>query len=135
MFIVRPDHNLQELIAKTFSHKKKSVEVKTAEVVIPAAAESPKRREKSRSLSSLVISSPKVQTTVEVKGRRTKPATTKKQSGTKFTQNKFTDNDSESSDDYRHERSTSPETVNKYTRRMRRVWDTIPRPLLCMIID
>ncbi|KAG9452541.1 hypothetical protein H6P81_005445 [Aristolochia fimbriata] len=77
---LRPDHNLQDVRAKIFPLKRRKV--KAPEVVSPVAI--PVRR-KERSLSSLVVSTPRVSTHSGLTGRRTKPvarrAATLKNSG------------------------------------------------------
>ncbi|KAJ4851534.1 hypothetical protein Tsubulata_042886 [Turnera subulata] len=64
---LRPDHNLQDVRAKIFPFKRRKVEAPEVapSVTIPA-------RRKERSLSSLVVSTPKV-STQSTTGRRTKP--------------------------------------------------------------
>ncbi|KAK3024581.1 hypothetical protein RJ639_044323 [Escallonia herrerae] len=70
--ICRPDHNLQDIISKVFPSRRKIF--KTAEFT-PSNALPFKRKE--RSLSSLVVSTPKVSTQAGMTGRRTKSAVRK----------------------------------------------------------
>lgn len=76
LLIARPDHILQDVRAKVFPSKRKKA--KTPEIVPPVTL--PARR-KERSLSSLVVSTPRVSTQATMTGRRTKP--TRKASGLK----------------------------------------------------
>ncbi|CAL5194611.1 unnamed protein product [Lathyrus oleraceus] len=69
---LRPDHNLQDIRTKIFPFKRKKVE---AEEVVPAIPLPAKRKE--RSLSSLVVSAPKVSTHSGFTGKRTKTGTRK----------------------------------------------------------
>jgi E3 ubiquitin-protein ligase DRIP len=68
----RPDHNLQDIRTKIFPCKRQKVK---AEEVVPSTPLPPKRKE--RSLSSLVVSAPKVSTHTTFTGKRTKTATRK----------------------------------------------------------
>ena len=69
MLICRPDHNLQDIRAKIFPLKRRKVE---APEVTPTNSLPVKRKE--RSLSSLVVSTPKVPMQTGLTGRRTKAA-------------------------------------------------------------
>lgn len=69
---LRPDHNLQDIRTKIFPCKRQKVK---AEEVVPSTPLPPKRKE--RSLSSLVVSAPKVSTHTTFTGKRTKTATRK----------------------------------------------------------
>ncbi|XP_075658305.1 E3 ubiquitin protein ligase DRIP2-like isoform X1 [Castanea sativa] len=69
LIICRPDHNLQDIRAKIFPHKRRKVE---APEVTPTNSLPVKRKE--RSLSSLVVSTPKVPMQTGLTGRRTKAA-------------------------------------------------------------
>ncbi|XP_068650200.1 E3 ubiquitin protein ligase DRIP2-like [Aristolochia californica] len=106
---LRPDHNLQDVRAKIFPLKRRKV--KTPEVVTPVAL--PVRR-KERSLSSLVVSTPRVSTQSGLTGRRTKAvarrAATLKNSG--FAINGSIKKEEDTGDD-RPESSSSPEYQNK----------------------
>lgn len=69
LIICRPDHNLQDIRAKIFPLKRRKVE---APEVTPTNSLPVKRKE--RSLSSLVVSTPKVPMQTGLTGRRTKAA-------------------------------------------------------------
>ncbi|KAE9619027.1 hypothetical protein Lal_00047607 [Lupinus albus] len=69
---LRPDHNLQDIRAKIFPFKKKNI--KTPEVL--SSISLPAKR-KERSLSSLVVSAPKVSMQTGFTGKRTKTSTRK----------------------------------------------------------
>lgn len=70
---LRPDHNLQDVRAKIFPYKRRKI---SAPEVMPAASPPVKRKE--RSLSSLVVNTPKVPMQRGLTGRRTKPTTRKR---------------------------------------------------------
>jgi E3 ubiquitin-protein ligase DRIP len=72
LIISRPDHNLQDIRTKIFPFKHKKVQ---AEEVVPSTPLPAKRKE--RSLSSLVVSAPKVSTHTSFTGKRTKSGTRK----------------------------------------------------------
>ena len=67
MFVCRPDHNLQDIRAKVFPFKRRKV---NAPEIMPSIALPVKRKE--RSLSSLVVSTPKVHIQNGLTGRRSK---------------------------------------------------------------
>ncbi|XP_047315245.1 E3 ubiquitin protein ligase DRIP2-like [Impatiens glandulifera] len=69
---LRPDHNLQDIRAKIFPYKRRKT--RTPEV-LPSVSPPVKRKE--RSLSSLVVSTPKVPVHSVLTGRRTKSSTRK----------------------------------------------------------
>ncbi|KAF1860864.1 hypothetical protein Lal_00000278 [Lupinus albus] len=69
---LRPDHNLQDIRAKIFPFKKKNI--KSPEVL--SSISLPAKR-KERSLSSLVVSAPKVSMQTGFTGKRTKTSTRK----------------------------------------------------------
>ncbi|CAK9135985.1 unnamed protein product [Ilex paraguariensis] len=64
---LRPDHNLQDIRAKIFPFRRKKI---TTPEIIPSNSLPLKRKE--RSLSSLVVSTPKVSTQTGLTGKRTK---------------------------------------------------------------
>lgn len=67
--ITRPDHNLEDLRAKIFPSKRRKVKTpEVAPVVLPPV------RRKERSLSSLVVNSPRVSSHATTTGRRTAAA-------------------------------------------------------------
>ncbi|KAH9699177.1 E3 ubiquitin protein ligase DRIP2 [Citrus sinensis] len=69
---LRPDHNLQDIRAKIFPFKRRKVQ---APEVMPSISLPAKRKE--RSLSSLVVSTPKVPQHTGLTGKRTKGSTRK----------------------------------------------------------
>ncbi|XP_041992916.1 E3 ubiquitin protein ligase DRIP2-like [Salvia splendens] len=77
---LRPDHNFQDVRAKIFPHKR--IKLKAPEVVTPVAL--PAKR-KERSLSSLVVNTPRVSTQVSMTGRRSKSVARKASRGSSFT--------------------------------------------------
>ncbi|KAI4301159.1 hypothetical protein L6164_034466 [Bauhinia variegata] len=107
---LRPDHSMQDLRAKIFPSKKtkeKAPEVAPS-VTLPA-------RRKERSLSSLVVSTPRVSAQATMTGRRTKP--TRKASGLRastFSIEKTIKKEEESVEDH-PESSSSPDILNKFT--------------------
>lgn len=112
MHVCRPDHNLQDLRAKIFPLKRKKV--KAPEIVsLPA-------RRKERSISSLVVSTPKVSAQAGTKGRRTKAATRKELRGNDSLAARTVKKE-ESSGDNLLESTSSPDTLNKFTQNKRQV--------------
>lgn len=107
---LRPDHNLQDVRAKIFPHKR--IKVKAPEVVTPVAL--PAKR-KERSLSSLVVSTPRVSTQVGMTGRRSKSIARKASRGSSFTIEKPVMNSVED----QPESSSSQEILNKSTQNNR----------------
>ncbi|KAK9735319.1 hypothetical protein RND81_04G198600 [Saponaria officinalis] len=107
---LRPDHNLQDIRAKVFPFKRRKVE---APEISPAISQPAKRKE--RSLSSLVVSTPRVSVQGGVTGRRTRAGVRKGSSlrgaspATEETPKK--EDDSMEVDDL--DASSSPETLNK----------------------
>ncbi|KAF7817825.1 E3 ubiquitin protein ligase DRIP2-like isoform X1 [Senna tora] len=69
---LRPDHNLQDIRAKIFPYKRRKIKVPE---VVPSVSLPAKRKE--RSLSSLVITAPKVPIQTGFTGKRTKTGTRK----------------------------------------------------------
>ncbi|XP_068634294.1 E3 ubiquitin protein ligase DRIP2-like isoform X3 [Aristolochia californica] len=112
---LRPDHNLQDVRAKIFPLKRRKV--KAPEAVLPVVL--PARR-KERSLSSLVVSTPRVSTQSGLTGRRTKAvarrAATSKNSG--FAINGSFKKEEDTGDD-RPESSSSPEYQNNISQNKR----------------
>lgn len=119
--LIRPDHNLQDLRAKVFPIKGRKA--KASEVV--SAVTLPVRR-KERSLSSLVVSTPRVSTHATMTGRRTKGVTRKASAlrGSSFSIEKPIKREEESADDH-PESSGSPETSNKFSQNNRQVKEGI----------
>ncbi|XP_062080793.1 E3 ubiquitin protein ligase DRIP2-like [Humulus lupulus] len=112
---LRPDHNLQDLRAKVFPIKGRKV--KASEVVAPVTL--PVRR-KERSLSSLVVSTPRVSAHATMTGRRTKSATRKAAAlrGSGFSTEKPVKREDNSVENH-PESSSSPETSNKFSQHTR----------------
>lgn len=113
MVLIRPDHNLQDVRAKIFPHKR--IKVKAPEVMTPVAL--PAKR-KERSLSSLVVSTPRVSTQVGMTGRRSKSVARKASRGSSFTIEKPVVNSVED----QPESSSSQEMLNKSTQNNRQVY-------------
>lgn len=109
LFIIRPDHTLQDVRAKIFPFKRRKVKV--PEVV--AAVTLPVRR-KERSLSSLVVSTPRVSNYSTMTGRRTKAVARKVAAlrGSSFPVEKSTKKEESSGEDH-SESLNSPENLNK----------------------
>ncbi|KAL3620626.1 hypothetical protein CASFOL_035538 [Castilleja foliolosa] len=105
---LRPDHNLQDVRAKIFPHK--TIKVRAPEIVTPIVL--PAKR-KERSLSSLVVSTPRVSPHTGMTGRRSKSTARKASKGSSFTIGKPVKN---IVDDH-PESSSSPEMSNKFTQR------------------
>lgn len=106
--ITRPDNILQDLRNKIFPFKKRKEKapVSVSSVLLPA-------RRKERSLSSLVVSTPRVCTQSTMTGRRTKPA--RKASGlqgSSFSIEKLIKKEEELLEDHQ-DNSCSPDTSNK----------------------
>ncbi|XP_058105489.1 E3 ubiquitin protein ligase DRIP2 [Magnolia sinica] len=110
---LRPDHNLQDVRAKIFPFKRRKV--KAPEV---AAVSLPIRR-KERSLSSLVVSTPRVPTQTGLTGRRTKAVARKAAAprGSSFTIEDPVKKEEDVED--QPESSSSPETLNKIAQNKR----------------
>ncbi|KAK7393465.1 hypothetical protein VNO78_22022 [Psophocarpus tetragonolobus] len=105
---MRPDNSLQDLRNKIFPFKKRKEKAPVAfpSVLLPA-------RRKERSLSSLVVSTPRVSTQSTMTGRRTKP--TRKAGGlqgSSFSTEKLIKKEEELLDDHQ-DSSCSPNTSNK----------------------
>lgn len=117
LFVIRPDHTLQDVRAKIFPFKRRKV--KAPEVV--AAVTIPVRR-KERSLSSLVVSTPRVSNQTTLTGRRTKAVARKAAAlrGPSFSVEKSIKKEEYSGDDH-PESSSSPENLNKFPINIRQV--------------
>ncbi|KAL0390948.1 UNVERIFIED_CONTAM: E3 ubiquitin protein ligase DRIP2 [Sesamum calycinum] len=107
---LRADHNLQDVRAKLFPHKR--INVKAPELVTPVVL--PAKR-KERSLSSLVVSTPRVSTQIGMTGRRSKSIARKASKGSSFIIEKPVSNSTED----QPESSSSPELLNKFTQSLR----------------
>ncbi|KAK9281202.1 hypothetical protein L1049_004097 [Liquidambar formosana] len=112
---LRPDHNLQDVRAKIFPFKRRKVKAPEAvpSVTLPV-------RRKERSLSSLVVSTPRVSTQTTMTGRRTKAVARKSSAlrGSSFSIEKPIKKEEDSVEDH-PESSSSPETLNKFTQNVR----------------
>lgn len=109
---LRADHSLQDLRAKIFPYLKRETVV--VDEVIPAPL--PARR-KERSLSSLVISTPRVSPQTALTGKRTK-TTGKRIAGSR--DSTFITEKPIKLVDYGPDSSSSPETLSKFTQSSRR---------------
>ncbi|XP_076914922.1 E3 ubiquitin protein ligase DRIP1-like [Bidens hawaiensis] len=106
---LRPDHNLQDVRGKIFPSKRKRVK---APEVVPSVTLPLRRKE--RSLSSLVVCTPRVSPQTALTGKRSKGPPRKKPRGPSFSVKK----DDDSMDD-RQDSSSSRETSNKFTQNLR----------------
>ncbi|KAJ8749543.1 hypothetical protein K2173_025738 [Erythroxylum novogranatense] len=109
---LRPDHSMQDVRAKIFPFKRRKVEA--PEVITPIT---PPVRRKERSLSSLVVSTPKVSTQTTTTGKRTKPFPRKSPAsrGSNFSIEK-----EEDLIPSHPEKSSSAETIKKLNQNLRK---------------
>ncbi|KAI3787795.1 hypothetical protein L2E82_00230 [Cichorium intybus] len=105
---LRPDHNLQDVRAKIFPYKRRRV--KAPEFVHSITL--PLRR-KERSLSSLVVSTPRVSPQTTMTGKRSKVTPRKKSRGSTFSIEKPVKKEDNSMEEDCQESSSSHETSNK----------------------
>ncbi|XP_055832121.1 E3 ubiquitin protein ligase DRIP2-like isoform X2 [Solanum dulcamara] len=110
---LRPDHNLQDIRAKIFPYKRQKVQ---APEVVPSVT--PPIRRKERSLSSLVVSTPRVSTQTGTTGRRSKSVARKALRGSTFSVEKPVKKEESSGED-QLDSASSPETLNKLTQNIR----------------
>ncbi|TYK30120.1 E3 ubiquitin protein ligase DRIP2-like [Cucumis melo var. makuwa] len=114
--IIRPDHNLEDLRAKIFPSKRRKVKTpEIAPVVLPPV------RRKERSLSSLVVNSPRVSSHATTTGRRTAAAAARIASilrTPRVSSEKRVKKEDDSVDD-RSESSSSFETSDKFNQNKR----------------
>ncbi|KAM3373736.1 E3 ubiquitin protein ligase DRIP2 isoform X1 [Capsicum galapagoense] len=120
---LRPDHTLQDIRAKIFPYKRQKVQAPEAVPSITQAPEpvpsvTPPIRRKERSLSSLVVSTPRVSTQTGTTGRRSKSVARKLLRGSTFSVEKPVKKDESSAEDQLHSAS-SPETLNKFTQNIK----------------
>ncbi|XP_024964885.1 E3 ubiquitin protein ligase DRIP2-like isoform X2 [Cynara cardunculus var. scolymus] len=108
----KPDHNLQDIRAKIFPSKRRRVK---APEVVPSVTLPLRRKE--RSLSSLVVSTPRVSTQTTMTGKRSKAAARKKLRGPSFSVEKSVKNEEDSMDDHQ-DSSSSREISNKLTQNL-----------------
>ncbi|CAI9774374.1 unnamed protein product [Fraxinus pennsylvanica] len=111
---LRPDHNLQDVRTKIFPYKKRKV--LAPEVVTPVTL--PAKR-KERSLSSLVVGTPRVSIQSGMTGRRSKSVARKASRGSSFTIEKPLKKDEDSVEDHL-DSSSSPESLNKFSQNNRK---------------
>ncbi|KAL2556907.1 E3 ubiquitin protein ligase DRIP2 [Forsythia ovata] len=111
---LRPDHNLQDVRTKIFPYKRRKVQA--PEVVTPVTL--PAKR-KERSLSSLVVGTPRVSIQSGMTGRRSKSVARKASRGSSFTIEKPFKKEEDSMEDH-PDSSSSPETLNKFTQNSRK---------------
>ncbi|KAE7997732.1 hypothetical protein FH972_002337 [Carpinus fangiana] len=105
-----PDHSLQDVRAKIFPFKRRKVNAPEA---VPSTTLPARRKE--RSLSSLVVSTPRVSTQATMTGRRSRAVSRKASAlqGSRFSIEKLIKKEGDSVEDH-HESSSSPETSNKF---------------------
>ena len=108
--VIRPDHNLQDVRAKIFPFKRRKV---NAPEVVPSTTLPARRKE--RSLSSLVVSTPRVSTQTSMTGRRSRAVARKAAAlqGSRFSIEKLIKKEEDSVQDH-PESSSSPEISNKF---------------------
>ncbi|CAA2975707.1 E3 ubiquitin protein ligase DRIP2-like isoform X3 [Olea europaea var. sylvestris] len=116
---LRPDHSLQDVRTKIFPYKRRKVQA--PEVVTPVTL--PAKR-KERSLSSLVVGTPRVSIQSGMTGRRSKSVARKASRGSSFTIEKPLKKDEDSMEDH-PESSSSPETLNKFSQNNRKNSTTV----------
>ncbi|MQM01489.1 hypothetical protein Taro_034251, partial [Colocasia esculenta] len=104
---LRPDHNLQDVRAKIFPFKRRKVK---APEVIPSISLPIRRKE--RSLSSLVVSAPRVATQNGLTGRRTKVVTRKSSALRGLVIDEPIKKEEDTAEDHQ-ESSSSPERLSK----------------------
>ncbi|KAG2713531.1 hypothetical protein I3760_04G180200 [Carya illinoinensis] len=107
---LRPDHNLQDVRTKIFPLKRRKV---NAPEFVPSNTLPARRKE--RSLSSLVVSTPRVSNQATMTGRRSRAVARKAIAlkGSRFSIEKPIKKEEDSVDDH-PESSSSPETSNKF---------------------
>lgn len=89
-------------------------------------------KRKERSLSSLVVSTPRMSSQNGMTGRRSKSITRKASRGSSFTIEKPVKKEENSMEDY-HESSSSPETLNRSSQNMRQVWHMILKLIVAFL--
>lgn len=112
---LRPDHNLQDVRARVFPFRRRKVKAPES---VPSTTLPIRRKE--RSLSQLVVNTPKVSSQTTMTGKRTK-ATARKASvlqGSNFSIEKVVKKEEDSAGD-RPESSSSPETLSKFAQNIR----------------
>ncbi|GKC30466.1 E3 ubiquitin protein ligase DRIP2-like protein isoform X1 [Tanacetum coccineum] len=105
-YLIRSDHNLEDVRAKIFPYKRTRVKAPEA---VPSALPS---RRKERSLSSLVVSIPRVSTQTNMTGKRSRLASRKKSRGSTFFVEEGVNKEQDPMEDG-EESSSSHETSNR----------------------
>ncbi|EOA26370.1 hypothetical protein CARUB_v10023287mg [Capsella rubella] len=121
---LRPDHILQDLRAKLFPLKRKKERAPeiVSSVSVPA-------RRKERSISSLVVSTPRVSAQAGTTGKRTKTGTRKDVRGSGSFTKRTVKKEEEFGDD-QTESASSPETLQKFTQNRRQSSNAEPNQSL-----
>ncbi|OIT06927.1 PREDICTED: E3 ubiquitin protein ligase DRIP2-like [Nicotiana attenuata] len=109
---LRPDHNLEDVRAKIFPYKRRKVK---APEIVPSVALPVRRKE--RSLSSLVVSTPRVSTQTGMRGKRSKSAARKVLPGSTFPVERPIKNEEDSGEE--PDSSSSPETLKRFAQNKR----------------
>ncbi|KAM7521667.1 hypothetical protein LguiA_011569 [Lonicera macranthoides] len=112
---LRPDHNIQDVRAKIFPFKRRKV--KAPEIVMPSVTLPVRRKE--RSLSSLVVNTPRVLTQSTLTGRRSKATARKALRSSSFSIEKHIKREEDSIEEDHQESSSSRETLTKFTQNIR----------------
>nr|XP_043620868.1 E3 ubiquitin protein ligase DRIP2 [Erigeron canadensis] len=110
---LRPDHSLSDVRGKIFPSKRRRVK---APEVVPSVTLPLRRKE--RSLSSLVVNTPRVSSQTALTGRRSKVPPRKKQRGSTFSADKSVKKEEDSTED-QQDSSSSRETLHKFTQNLR----------------
>lgn len=112
---LRPDHNWQDVRAKVFPFKRRKVKAPES---VPSTTIPIRRKE--RSLSQLVVNTPKVSSQTTMTGKRTKGTARKASAlqGSNFAIEKAVKKEEDSVED-RPESSSSPETLSKFAQNIR----------------
>ncbi|KAJ8632758.1 hypothetical protein MRB53_026094 [Persea americana] len=110
---LRPDHNLQDVRAKIFPFKTRKVK---APEIVPSISLPVRRKE--RSLSSLVVNTPRVSSHTGLTGRRTKAVARRALRGPSFPLEDSIKKEEDTTEDY-PESSSSRETLNKIVQNRR----------------
>lgn len=118
----RPDHNLQDVRAKIFPFKTRKVK---APEIVPSISLPVRRKE--RSLSSLVVNTPRVSSHTGLTGRRTKAVARRALRGPSFPLEDSIKKEEDTTEDY-PESSSSRETLNKIVqnrRQVKKIWQQL----------
>ncbi|CAN4093342.1 unnamed protein product [Withania somnifera] len=110
---LRPDHNLQDVRTKVFPYKRRKVNAPEIMPSVPVPV-----RIKERSLSSLVVSTPRVSTQTGMTGRRSKSVARKALRCSTFSFEKPPKKE-DGSGEVQLDSSSSAETSNKFTQNIR----------------